>query len=74
MSTIARHYDADKNPDGAVLPGVPLGDLDQETFDSYPAWLQRSIDASGMYRKTPLRDVRPSGGDKPKAQAGEKEG
>jgi hypothetical protein len=51
MST-ARYYNAEKNPHGAILPGVPLGDIDQQTFDGYPAWLQQSIDASPMYRKS----------------------
>lgn len=52
---IARYYDADKNPEGAVLDGVPLADIDQETFDSLPAWLQASVDAAPFYRKTKPR-------------------
>jgi hypothetical protein len=54
--SIARHYDESKNPDGAALPGVPLGDIEQDAFDAYPEWLQRSIDACGFYRKTPTRE------------------
>lgn len=49
---VSRYYVEDRNPDGATLPGVPLADLDEETFDAYPAWLQASIDASPFYRKS----------------------
>ncbi len=52
---IARYYDASKNPDEASLPGVPLADIDEETFAAYPEWLQKSIDALDMYRKTKPR-------------------
>lgn len=48
----ARYYDESKNPDGGTLPGVPLADLSDEQFDSYPTWLQESIDVSDIYRKT----------------------
>ena len=48
----AYYYDASKNPDGASLPGVPLRDLSAEDLSAMPDWLQRSIDASAMYRKT----------------------
>jgi hypothetical protein len=51
----ARYYDPDKNPDGGALPGVPLRDLTTDEFEHYPQWLQRSIDAAPMYRKTPIR-------------------
>lgn len=54
MST-ARYYDASKNPDGAVLDGVPLRDLTEEEFEALPPWLQASVDASPMYRKTKPR-------------------
>lgn len=47
-----RYYDSDKNPDGVSLPGVGLRDLDEEEFAAFPKWLQDSIDASPMYRKT----------------------
>lgn len=50
--TIARHYIAEKNPDGGHIPGAPLRDITQEEFDALPEWLQRSVDASPMYRKT----------------------
>lgn len=49
---MTRYYDETKNPEGGALPGVPLGDIDDELFESYPVWLQQSIDAHPMYRKT----------------------
>ena len=52
---IGRYYDESKNPEGGLLPGVPLRDISQAEFDTYPAWLQASIDAHPMYRKTPLK-------------------
>lgn len=51
---IARYYDPDKNPNGAMLPGVPLRDLTDEEFAAQPERIKRSIDAEPMYRKTPL--------------------
>ena len=50
-----RFYDASKNPDGAMFPGVPLRDLTAEEFEALPLWLQYSVDAAPMYRKTALR-------------------
>jgi hypothetical protein len=51
----ARWYDASKNPDGGALPGgVPLADLSDEEYNALPKWLQASVDASPLYRKTPL--------------------
>lgn len=51
-----KYYRADKNPgteaNPAMLPGVPLADISDEEYESYPAWLQRSIDASPMYTTT----------------------
>lgn len=55
MSAIARYYIAEKNPDGAFLPGVPLRDLTAEEYDALPVWLQLSIDASDFYRATKPR-------------------
>jgi hypothetical protein len=52
---IARYYDASKNPDGAVLDGVPLRDLTEEEFAELPPWLQASVDAAPFYRKTKPR-------------------
>ena len=62
--SIARYYDESKNPDGAVLDGVPLRDLTVEEFETLPPWLQANVDASPMYRKTKPRhpsDPEPSG-------------
>lgn len=51
-----KYYRPDKNPgtkdNPAMLPGVPLADLSDEEYESYPRWLQRSIDASDMYQST----------------------
>ena len=58
--TIARHYDASKNEEGAALPGVPLRDLTEAEFAAYPQWLQDSIDAASFYRKTKPTADRPS--------------
>lgn len=48
----AYYYSEDKNPNNEILPGVPLADIDDETFASYPEWLQQSISALPMYRRT----------------------
>jgi len=47
----ARYFD-ESHDDGGSFPGVPKADIDEETFNSYPAWLQASVDAHPMYRKT----------------------
>lgn len=52
MSEIARYYDAAANPDGRVFHGVPLADIATPTWESLPAWLRDSVDASGMYKKS----------------------
>lgn len=57
---IARYYDESKNSDGGSFPGVPLRDLTEEEFSSLPEWLQRSVDASPIYRKTKPRAERPA--------------
>jgi hypothetical protein len=57
---IARYYDETKNEDGGALPGVPLRDLTLEEFESFPEWLQRSIDALECYRKTTIRPSKPA--------------
>jgi hypothetical protein len=49
---IARYYDASKNEEGRYFPGVPQGDIDEARWADYPQWLQDTIDASPMYRKT----------------------
>lgn len=50
--TVARFYEESKHEEGGVLPGVPLADIDEETFNAYPEWLQQSIDALPFYRKS----------------------
>jgi hypothetical protein len=50
--SIARYYDADANPEGRVFHGVPLADIEQGTWESLPVWLQQSVDASGLYKKS----------------------
>lgn len=56
--SIARYYDSSKNPgteaSPASIPGVPLTDLDQATWNALPEHVQRDINASPMYRKTKL--------------------
>lgn len=49
---IVRYYVESANPDGAFLPGVPLADLPDSLYISFPAWLRASIDASPFYRKS----------------------
>lgn len=65
---MTRYYDESKNTDGGSLPGVPLADIDDETFAAYPAWLQDSIDAHPMYRKTKPASVKADDASKPKAE------
>jgi hypothetical protein len=48
----ARYYDAEKNKEGRYFPGVPQGDIDDATWEALPKWLQETVDASPMYRKT----------------------
>lgn len=50
--TIARYYDATKNPDQAFFPGIPLRDLTQAEWDALDTRMQESVDASPFYRKT----------------------
>jgi len=47
-----RYYDASKNPENAMLVGVPLRDLAAEEFESLPVWLQYSVDAQPFYSRT----------------------
>jgi len=56
----ARYYDAEKNSDGGMFPGVPLRDLEDDEFNAYPEWLKASIDQSPIYRKTPVRHEKPA--------------
>lgn len=41
----ARYYQADRNVGDAALSGVPLDDIDDETWARLPAWMQASVDA-----------------------------
>jgi hypothetical protein len=49
---IARYYNAAANTEGRYFPGVPQGDIDEARWAAFPQWLQDTIDASPMYRKT----------------------
>lgn len=55
-----RYYRADKNTDGGSFPGVPLRDIETDEWNSYPEWLQRSVDASDLYQKTKPTDRKPA--------------
>lgn len=60
MSKIARYYVASANPREESFPGVPLADITEEEWAEQPEWVQASVDASPMYRKT-----KPQGESKP---------
>lgn len=49
---VARYYVESENEMGGAFPGVPLRNLSEDEYDALPEWIQRSIDASPMYRKT----------------------
>lgn len=51
MASPARYFD-EAHDDGSAFGGVPKRDLTEDEFDALPAWLQASVDASPMYRKT----------------------
>ncbi len=57
---IARYYDESKNEDGRAFDGVPLRDLNEDEFAALPPWLQASVDASPLYRKTKPRAETPT--------------
>jgi len=42
-------YDATLNPTGRTLPGAPLRDLAAEELAALPAWLRRSMAATGWW-------------------------
>lgn len=50
-----RYYNPERNPSGAYLPGVPLGDMTDQEFAALPLWVQRSVDASGFYFRSKPR-------------------
>jgi hypothetical protein len=47
-----RYYDASKNTEERSFSGVPLGDISEEQWETYPDHLKASIDAADFYRKT----------------------
>lgn len=55
---IARYYVSDKNELNAQgepirsFPGVPLADIDEAAWETFPTWLKQDVDASDLYRKT----------------------
>ena len=57
---IARYYDESKNENGSAFDGVPLRDLTEDEFAALPPWLQASVDASPLYRKTKPRGETPT--------------
>lgn len=54
----ALYFDSSKD-EGGEFPGVPKRDLTQDEFDALPKWLQASVEASPMYRKTAIRKAKP---------------
>lgn len=68
--SIARYYDSSKNS-GGFLVGVPLRDLTQEEYDELPPYLQQSVDASPLYRRTKPQAAKPAAAPKPDAPADE---
>jgi hypothetical protein len=55
-----------------VFHGVPLADIPQSHWDTLPAWLQASVDESGMYRKSkPTGKAESKADPKPAAQKDE---
>lgn len=69
MKTVL-YYDAEQNPGGAFLPGVPLRDLTDEDLARLPAHLQRSVGASPLYRKTKPKTAPALPADPPAAEEG----
>ena len=49
---ILYYYDEEANPEGGFYGGVPLADLTEEQFKALPPYLQKSVEANKMYRKT----------------------
>lgn len=41
---IARHYQAERNPQGTFFPGVPLRDVTEEEWEAVPDHIRRSVD------------------------------
>lgn len=58
--SIARYYVPEKQESDTFfrfIPGVPLRDITDDEFLSYPDYIQASIDASDLYRKTKPADA-----------------
>jgi hypothetical protein len=49
METIAYRYDADANPAGALIPGVPLRDLTLADLDQLTEHQRKGIPLCGFY-------------------------
>ena len=64
----ARYWSPPEGREGEYIPGVPAADLSDEEWALLHERQQRSVDASGLYRKT-----RPPQPAKPKKVASEAE-
>lgn len=53
--SVARFYDETKNTDGRSFGGVPLADIDEDTWNTYSDHLKASVDNDPMYRKSKPR-------------------
>lgn len=49
----------DKQPPGAFIAGVPLGDLDEETYGNLPAHLQKAVKAAPYYTEVTVVENSP---------------
>jgi len=49
---IARYFDASKHETGQFIPGVPLRDITDEEWATYPDDIQASVDRAPFFRKT----------------------
>jgi len=65
MNDIVWYYTAVKNPDGAMLLGVPLRDLTEADMAEFPKHTIASIEAHDMYRKTKPTAPKPDTEDDP---------
>ena len=69
MSTdVAWYYNAARNPDGAMLIGVPLRDLTEADLDEMPPHTVKAIDEHPMYRKTKPPAIKTDTEDAPAAR------
>lgn len=54
-------YHEERNPDGAFIDGVPLQDIDRDTWGAMPEHVQASVRACPFYAPTGwLQEERPS--------------